>query len=48
MLEVTCPVCGVEFELPEGKGVGDLVTCPYCRARLRLTLEDGEIAAKGA
>lgn len=48
MLEVTCPVCGVEFEVPEGNGVGDIVFCPSCRARLRLTLEDGEVVATGA
>ncbi|MDK2856696.1 MAG: alpha-aminoadipate/glutamate carrier protein LysW [Bacillota bacterium] len=48
MLEVTCPVCGVDFEVPEGKGVGDILSCPYCRARLRLTLDDGEVVATGA
>lgn len=50
MAEVTvlCPVCGLEFAVPEGKGAGDTVECPYCHVELVLKLEDGKLVAEEA
>ena len=46
MVEVNCPVCGLDFEVPEGKGVGDIVVCPFCGAELKLVIKDGQLAAE--
>lgn len=45
-VSVLCPVCGLEFEVPEGKGAGDTVVCPWCNAELRLMQENGELVAR--
>ncbi|MDI6825441.1 MAG: hypothetical protein QME93_06020 [Bacillota bacterium] len=45
-MSVLCPVCGLEFEVPEGKGPGDTVVCPWCNAELKLVREDGELVAR--
>ncbi|NLG85659.1 MAG: hypothetical protein GX489_00305 [Firmicutes bacterium] len=45
---VLCPVCDMEFEVPEGKGPGDIVECPYCGVQLVLAMEDGKLVAKEA
>ncbi|MCL4425618.1 MAG: sulfonate ABC transporter [Firmicutes bacterium] len=46
--EVTCPVCGIDFEVPGGKGEGDIVECPYCLAQLKLIEKDGKLLAEVA
>jgi len=45
---VLCPVCGLEFAVPEGKGEGAVVECPYCHVELVLKLEDGKLVAEEA
>ena len=45
---VLCPVCDMEFEVPEGKSPGDTVECPYCGVELVLKLEDGKLVAEEA
>lgn len=45
-MNVLCPVCGLEFEVPEGKGPGDTVVCPWCGAELRLVQEGTELTAR--
>ncbi len=45
-VNVMCPVCGLEFEVPEGKGPGDVVVCPWCNAELVLAQEDGQLVAR--
>lgn len=44
--EVNCPVCGIDFEVPAGKGEGDSVECPYCLAQLRLVKREGKLVAE--
>jgi len=44
--EVNCPVCGIDFEIPAGKGEGDSVECPYCLAQLRLVKKEGKLVAE--
>lgn len=34
---VKCPACGQENILPEGAKAGDIVTCPRCGARFKLS-----------
>lgn len=46
LVQVMCPVCGLEFEVPEGKGPGDRVVCPWCNAELVLAEEEGELVAR--
>ncbi|HHW17593.1 MAG TPA: sulfonate ABC transporter [Firmicutes bacterium] len=45
-MKVMCPVCGLEFEVPEGKGPGDKVVCPWCEAELVLAEEEGKLVAR--
>lgn len=45
-VKVMCPVCGLEFEVPEGKGPGDKVVCPWCEAELVLAEEEGKLVAR--
>ena len=33
----TCSVCGQENIVPEGAKVGDIITCPRCHAKLKLS-----------
>ena len=47
-MQVTCPVCNADFDLPEGAKEGDLVTCPICGAELKLVTEDGQLTAIAA
>ena len=42
---VLCPVCDMEFEVPEGKGPGDTVECSYCGVELVLKTKDGKLVA---
>ncbi len=43
MVKVRCPVCGEEFEVKKGP----IVTCPNCKAPLRITvLEGGAVLAE--
>ncbi|HHY37704.1 MAG TPA: lysine biosynthesis protein [Clostridia bacterium] len=46
MRNVLCPVCGLEFEVPEDKGPGDKVICPWCSAELVLAISGGALVAK--
>ncbi len=39
MIKVKCPICGEEFEV---KG-GPIVTCPNCKAPLKITVLEGGI-----
>jgi Zn-finger nucleic acid-binding protein len=41
-VSVMCPVCGLEFEVSEGKGEGDTVVCPWCHAELVPAREGGD------
>ena len=34
---INCPVCGQENIVPEGAKEGDIVTCPRCHAKFRLS-----------
>ena len=43
---VLCPVCNMEFEVPAGKGSGDVVECPYCFVQLMIKMEDGKLVAE--
>ena len=47
-MQVTCPVCNADFDVPEGAKEGDLVTCPICGAELKLFMEDGKLTAESA
>ena len=44
-MQVTCPVCNADFDLPEGAKEGDLETCPRCGAELKLVMEGGKLTA---
>ena len=40
---VTCSVCGQENIVPEGAKEGDIITCPRCHAKLKLSkTKDGK------
>lgn len=45
---MVCLVCGLEFNVPEGKGPGDTVVSPWCNAELVLALKDGKLIAREA
>ena len=34
---VICPVCGVSVDVPENAKNGDVIVCPVCYARLKIT-----------
>jgi len=45
-MNVMCPVCGLEFQVPAGKGPGDTGVCPWCNAEPVLAREEGELVAR--
>jgi alpha-aminoadipate carrier protein LysW len=35
-MNVTCPECGAEFDLPEDTMVGEIIVCPECGVELEV------------
>jgi alpha-aminoadipate carrier protein LysW len=44
-MQVTCPECGFEFEIPDDTLTGEIVVCPECGAELEvISLNPPELA----
>jgi hypothetical protein len=41
---VNCPACHRLFNVPAGKGEGDLLTCPFCATRMVLRIRQVLVA----
>lgn len=38
---VICPVCGVSVDVPQDAKNGDVIVCPVCYARLKISGNGG-------